>query len=585
MSEANKNDSSEPLVGKIIDGRYEVLKLLGKGGMGKVFQVRHKDLEKILAMKTLHQHLTHDPSTVERFKREAKAASRIGSEHIIEMTDYGEDPDAGHYFVMEFLEGLDLSGRLEKYGPMHYSEACHVLLQVCDALALTHAQDIIHRDLKPENLVLVDIGRRADVVKILDFGIAAMKGAAEEGAEKLTQAGTIFGTPTYMSPEQAYGMDLDNRTDIYSLGCMLYEMVTGFVPFKADHPLQVLDMHLNVAPTPPTQVRPDLAIPPPLEAVILRAMAKNRDERYQSVREIQQAVLSFYQPGATPITSHRGNRPMTDQDLISVSTTLAQPRVSGMPNGAGMYGAGPGLEEGPSFFNKRMVAILAGALVLVAAVVTALLLMKGQAGDTRGLTKRTTAEALAASEKKQEEIAVRERREEEDRRSRELAEATRRATEAAEAASRLAEVRAAAVPAVPAAPTTVAVTFNSDPEGASVYFNGELLGATNFQRSFPISESSADFVFKKDGYEDYKVSIPLSAAATVDAAMKKEEAAPAPAVVKASEDRGSGTRPTASRGGRGRGGRDRETEGTRTGRGSGRTSGRTVPLGIRDDFQ
>lgn len=512
MSE-DSSKKSDPLVGKVVGGRYEVVALLGKGGMGKVFKVKHVELEKVFAMKTLHMHLTHDAATVERFKREARAASKIGCENIIEMTDYGEDPEAGHYFVMEFLEGDDLSKRIKKYGPMHYTETCHVVLQICDALAAVHHEGIIHRDLKPENIVLIDKDRRVDIVKILDFGIAAMKTQYEEGAERLTQAGTIFGTPTYMSPEQAYGMDLDSRTDIYSLGCILYEMMTGFVPFKADHPLQVLDMHLNVQPTPPSVVRPDLSIPPPMEAIILRAMAKDKNERYQSVVEIQQAILSFYQPGVTPITSHRGNAPMSGVLSSQVSSTLAQPRIgtSGAPSP--LTSSMVGYEESAGR-SRRNLILLATAVALIAVVTAIVFVLKSKGGDANGLEKRGIAAAAEDEEAIQRRREERKRREAE--RDREMQEMAR---QAAEEAARQAKAEMAA--AQPVAPKEITLTFNSEPEGASVLLNGVLVGVTPFAKTFPISEAQTTFAVKKDGFDDGEINVSMDQTQTVSVSLSK----------------------------------------------------------------
>jgi serine/threonine protein kinase len=567
MSEESSK-KTDPLVGKIIGGRYECMSLLGKGGMGKVFKVKHVDLEKVFAMKTLHLHLTHDQATVERFKREAKAASKIGCENIIEMIDYGEDPEAGHYFVMEFLEGDDLSKRIKKYGPMHYTETCHVLLQICDALAAVHKEGIIHRDLKPENIVLVDKDRRVDIAKILDFGIAAMKTQYEEGAERLTQAGTIFGTPTYMSPEQAYGMDLDNRTDIYSLGCILYEMMTGFVPFKADHPLQVLDMHLNVPPTPPSVVRPDLSIPPPMEAIILRAMAKDKNERYQSTVEIQQAVLSFYQPGVTPITSHRGNAPLPSGGMGQASATLAQPRIGGSGAPAPLTSAMTSYPQEASPKSKRTLVLMGIAATLIAVVAALVFVLKSKEVDTGGLQKKDIASAQQEQQEMEKRRADRQARERE--REREMQEL---AQKAAEEAARQAKAEMAAQQ--PAAAKEITLTFSSDPAGASVLLNGALVGVTPFERAFPISDSHTTFTVKKDEYDDGEIKVAMNTTQTVSVALVKA----APVAVAAKKTGGSGGGGTKKAGGDGGGGKKTGGDGGQKSGGGG------TPLRLSDDFQ
>lgn len=286
------NASRDPLIGKVIGGRYEVLSRLGAGGMGKVYKARHLNLDSMIALKVLYQHLVGDPTVVKRFEREARAASRLKHDNIVQITDFGEDEQVGYFFCMEHLDGESLQDRIKRERQLPVPVVCHILCQVCDALQIAHQNGIVHRDLKPENIFLIQKGWQRDVAKVLDFGIAAMSGGESTDANmRLTRAGTLFGTPAYSSPEQGVGLDLDYRTDIYALGVIAYEMITGEVPFQAQTYVLLMDKHRHEAPRPPREVRADL--PPKLEQIILRCLAKNRDDRYQSAAEIIQALMTL----------------------------------------------------------------------------------------------------------------------------------------------------------------------------------------------------------------------------------------------------------------------------------------------------
>src|SRR5258705_3471444 len=206
--------------------------------------------------------------------QEAKAASKIGHENIIDITDFGETASGSVFFVMEFLEGADLAHHIRE-GAMSLERTRYIMNQVCRALGAAHAKGIIHRDLKPENIFLIERNGQPDFVKILDFGIAKMN-SLDEGGARLTRTGMIFGTPEYMSPEQAKGDRPDHRVDIYAAGCILYEMLTGDVPFSAESFMGVLTKHMFEAPQPPTQRAPHANISPDVEAVVLKALAEDR---------------------------------------------------------------------------------------------------------------------------------------------------------------------------------------------------------------------------------------------------------------------------------------------------------------------
>jgi serine/threonine protein kinase len=294
LSLDNEQPSSDPIIGKVISERYRVLERIGRGGFGAVYKVQHIRLDKTLALKVLFEHSHQNPRMIKRFEREARATCRIGHDNIVEITDFARDRRVGYYFVMEYLEGETLCDRLRKLGPMSSPKIIHVSCQITDALAATHGKGIVHRDLKPDNVFLVRKRGEEDFVKILDFGIAAM-GDLEEDVPRLTRHGMMLGTPAYMSPEQAEGRSADQRSDVYSLGILLYEMTTGSVPFKNASSLAVLEMHRTTKPVPPRAARPDLKIPPALEQVILRALRKPNTERYQNMREMYNDLVDISQ--------------------------------------------------------------------------------------------------------------------------------------------------------------------------------------------------------------------------------------------------------------------------------------------------
>ncbi|MDX2087120.1 MAG: protein kinase [Kofleriaceae bacterium] len=285
----SKNSSQyDALIGHTLDGRYYVDKKIGEGGMGVVFSARHAVIERPLAIKVLKRDVTRDPATIQRFVQEAKAASRIGHPNIIDVTDFGTTPDGMTYAVMELVIGNTLKATLRAAAPLPALRAIKIAAQIARALGAAHDKGIVHRDLKPENVFLIDREGRTDFVKIVDFGIA--KVAPLEGHKdgpRLTRAGTVFGTPEYMAPEQAAGKsDTDHRVDIYALGVILYEMVTGKVPHRGDSTVRTLAMQMLDPVVPPSKVHPDASISPELEAVILKALAKKREDRYARMSDL-----------------------------------------------------------------------------------------------------------------------------------------------------------------------------------------------------------------------------------------------------------------------------------------------------------
>jgi len=311
----------ETLVGRTVAGKYAIEALLGSGAMGEVYKARQIALDKKIALKVMHAAVAGDPSFAERFHREAKAASRLDHPNSIRVIDFGEEPDGLTYIAMEYVEGRDLHDVIQKEWPLSGERVANILIQATSALAVAHDMGVVHRDLKPENIMVVagtdEDGRPTDIVKVLDFGIAKIMdksgGAGTAGGPKTT-AGLVIGTPEYMSPEQGRGEPIDTRADIYSIGVILFELLTGQVPFSAETPIGTVVKHLTDEPPVPSGLNP--AIDRRLEAICLKAMQKKRDERYQNARELRAAL-----------------RAVVDEPPSSVSVMPAAvaPTMIGMP--------------------------------------------------------------------------------------------------------------------------------------------------------------------------------------------------------------------------------------------------------------
>ena len=293
-SEAAKH--VEGIVGSYIDGKYLIRRLIGEGGMGLVYEAEHVEIGRRVAVKVLHAMYTRQAEVVSRFRSEARAATRIGHPHIIDVFDSGTTVEGAVYFVMEFLEGRDLSQTVEEDGPLPAQRAVAIAREICQALMAAHKAGILHRDLKPENVFLIERDGKRDFVKVLDFGIAKTMEAVTDRVGRLTNPGVAMGTPEYMAPEQAAGLQIDARADVYAVGAILYEMLSGRPPHEGAHIMEVLTRKATVAPTPLSVLRPD--VPRDLESLVMRTLAISPELRPQSMLSMSQELGKL--SGATP---------------------------------------------------------------------------------------------------------------------------------------------------------------------------------------------------------------------------------------------------------------------------------------------
>jgi eukaryotic-like serine/threonine-protein kinase len=298
----------DPIVGRVVAGNFRIDGLLGSGAMGNVYRAEQLSLGKAVAVKVLHQHLMGDDKLVARFKREAKSASMLNHPNSIQIIDSGQDRDGTLYIAMELLAGRDLAQVIRDEFPLPLPRVVRILSQVLSALEEAHARGVIHRDLKPSNIMLTSRREERDFVKVCDFGIAKATLQGDDGNDDrtamLTIQGLVCGTPEYMSPEQARAETIDGRADLYSVAVILYQMVTGDIPFRADSPVAIVSRHLVEPPLPPSRRRPDLRLPKIIDDVVLRGLEKERELRYPTAaafREVLEGVLGATSGPATPL--------------------------------------------------------------------------------------------------------------------------------------------------------------------------------------------------------------------------------------------------------------------------------------------
>ncbi|SRR5579885_161974 len=273
------------LAGSLLASRYEFLEVVGQGGAGIVFKARHPIMEKLVAVKML---LTDqaDREGNERFQIEAKAASRLDHGNIVAVHDFGVTERGQQYMVMEYIDGKNLSDMIDNLGPPPLATGLDICLQICDGLSHAHEMRILHRDMKTANIMLKKYPDRPPVAKILDFGLAKLQGP-DPGKPAASSIGRIFGSPPYMSPEQVRGEAVDQRSDIYSLGCVVYEVLSGFPPHMGENAQQIMTRHIEEDVSPMRELRPDLNLPEELDEAVLKALARKPEGRFQTVREFK----------------------------------------------------------------------------------------------------------------------------------------------------------------------------------------------------------------------------------------------------------------------------------------------------------
>ncbi len=491
----------DPLIGRTLDGRYRVEAVLGEGGMGLVYRAHHAVLKKPLAIKVLRPEVSRDAEVLSRFQQEAQSASAIGNQHIIDISDFGTLPDGSTYFVMEFLDGQSLTGAIEAGpegggAPMDPARVIHIAKQLCDALGAAHERSIVHRDMKPDNVILIKRGGDSDFVKVLDFGIAKVGGSSS----KLTKAGQVFGTPHYMSPEQCAGNAVDQRTDIYALGVILYEMACGRVPFDADNLMGILTKHMYEQPIPPHELPPPVKVPSGLESVILKCLAKSTDARYQTMDELR-GDLSALEQGLTPRAvidgvdrslSGSGRDPtgrVAVPSMIHMDVDAHAPTKSKMPMFAG---------------------IGAALLLLVGGGVAAMMAMGSPEETATPASTQTTEIVLAANPEPgadsqdalpsgEDEVVA--------------GAGSEQAAEAAEDPPTVAAQVAGPSPTI---------EIQTDPEGAEVWRGDELLGNTPYSLPRPASGERIELSLQKSGHQTQSAVVSSLTAPTVRIALTAE---------------------------------------------------------------
>ena len=375
----------DPLSGTVVDQRYEVIAPLGEGGMGTVYRVRHVTLDRMFAMKVLRRDLAADKGLAARFLQEARATAAIRHPAVVAISDFGTLEDGAPYFVMDLLVGETLASRMRGRGLLSPREASSIARKLADALSAAHAANVVHRDLKPENVFLVRAATGRGVVdedvRIVDFGAAKIIGGS-----KLTRPGVVFGTPYYMSPEQAGGQPVDARADVYSLGVLLYEMVTGAVPFEADTYMGVLTKHLFATPAKPSERTPSGVQLGDLESVVLRALEKDPSERYQSMTELAAAIdraMEGKPPGAPKAAASKA-LPHVSFNEMSTAEKIERSVARQL------------LEEHRRTRRGRSI-VLACALTTVAIGTTAIFVIDGSGARSKPVLTSASASASASA--------------------------------------------------------------------------------------------------------------------------------------------------------------------------------------------
>jgi eukaryotic-like serine/threonine-protein kinase len=477
--------ASERMLDEVV-GNYRIVRKIGEGGMGAVYLGEHALIGRPAAIKVLLREMSHRQDLVTRFFNEARAATAVKHPGIVEIYDFGYHSDGSAYIVMEYLEGESLSARLRRTGPCSETRAAALCRQVAGALAAAHAKGIVHRDLKPDNIFVV---RDADVAdgertKVLDFGIAKLTGAEEAGSG-MTRTGMVLGTPAYMSPEQCKGAGtVDQRADLYALGCILYEMVCGRVPFVAEGAGELMALHIFAPVPPPSTIRP---VTPQLEQLLLRALAKEPEHRFASAEEMIAALRvavpsgSFPRAGAAEATvmigAGAGPYHPTPPPPASIATFPPRPTTLQGAVGASATASATAVTPAP---RRRRAWLVAAATIAIGA------------GGAFAVTSAVTGG-----------------------RSQGVGATTPPAVPAPAPAPKPAPAPVAAHPVItplstpPPPPAKITIALRSDPGGADVYRmpQGVRIGTTPLDYAMDPIDGEIVLIVKKRGYDDQQLAV------------------------------------------------------------------------------
>lgn len=352
------------MIGRVFNGRYRITERIGIGGMAEVYKAQDQTLGRIVAVKVMLPQYAADPEFAARFKQEAASAANLQSPYIVNVYDWGHD-DGTYFIVMEYVRGTDLKSAILQRGAINQRKVAEIGSQVCQALSVAHNQDIIHRDVKPQNIMVQPDGN----VKVMDFGIARAKNSVK------SQTSSVLGTAHYISPEQAQGKELTGASDMYSLGCVLYEAATGQLPFDGPDAVSVAMKQVQEEPLPPSQVKPDIS--PDLEAIILKAMDKNPYNRFQTARDMKQALDDFLMGRPVNIAGAAGGFASAPTSVMGSvpgmageagGTAVMQPIGSDTGMKTNSYRGGNDIDMGKAKSKKRGPLIAVAAIVAIAVI-------------------------------------------------------------------------------------------------------------------------------------------------------------------------------------------------------------------------
>ena len=468
---------ADPLLGQMVGGRFLVLKKIGAGGMGSVYRARQEGMERDVAIKVLLADLTQNDTVLRRFTLEALAVSRLRHPNTIQIFDYGQTLDGNPYIAMEMLEGLTLYDLLRKERPLAIRRAMRIMAQVAASLSEAHAKEIVHRDLKPENIFLVKVGDNPDYVKVLDFGVAKLRDhKSDQGT--LTQAGSIFGTPRYMSPEQCSAQAVDLRSDLYTLGVILYEMVTGQPPFMSDQALSLLLAHVNDPPVPPSAATDKQVIPAEVEDLILQLLQKFPEDRLNNAGELAKRCEEL--AAQLPIAFDQCVGTAAEAESLGVRVSILT--ADSLPTARTMHMAPGALAAGV----KAPVLQMPPA---VAAPVSAL--AKGTIGAVALLAAGTVAWALM------------------------------RAPQVVVQTQIIKEQVTVTLPGAALDEKNVRLTISSNPAGAKILRGDVLLGTTNATLDHAKGTAPEGWKLIRDGFEPYDLEVMFDKSQVLSIDLKK----------------------------------------------------------------